>query len=75
MGGPIATKAFASILIGGLGSFAGAMVGGIFEGIAEVIFASLVTPTYKDIFIFIILVVFLVVRPGGIFRASISEKV
>jgi hypothetical protein len=32
-------------------------------------------PTYKDVFIFAILVAFLVLRPRGIFSAEISEKV
>ncbi|MDI6600761.1 MAG: branched-chain amino acid ABC transporter permease [Thermoanaerobacteraceae bacterium] len=75
MGGLLAIKAFAAALIGGLGSFGGALVGGIIIGIAEVFFATLVTSTYKDVFIFAVLIAFLMIRPGGIFRADISEKV
>lgn len=75
MGGLIAIKAFAAVLIGGLGSFGGALVGGIIVGIAEVLFSTLVVSTYKDVFIFAVLIVFLMIRPGGIFRAEISEKV
>ncbi len=75
MGGLIAIKAFAAVLIGGLGSFAGALAGGAIVGIIEVLFATLVVSTYKDVFIFIVLIVFLLVRPGGIFKADISEKV
>ncbi len=74
-GGMIAIKAFAAVLIGGLGSFSGALVGGIAVGITEMVFATLLAPTYKDVFIFIVLAIFLVLRPGGIFRAQISEKV
>jgi len=75
MGGLIAIKAFTAVLVGGLGSFAGALVGGIIIGIIEVFFATLVVSTYKDVFIFAVLIVFLLVRPGGIFKAEISEKV
>jgi len=75
MGGPVALKAFAAVLIGGLGSFAGALIGGVIVGIAEVVFATVVVPTYKDVFIFVILIAFLLIRPRGIFSAEISEKV
>jgi len=75
MGGLLAIKAFAAVLIGGLGSFAGAMVGGVIIGVAEVLFATLVVSTYKDVFIFAVLIAFLLIRPGGIFKADISEKV
>ncbi len=75
MGGPVALKAFAAVLIGGLGSFAGALIGGAIVGIAEVVFATVVVPTYKDVFIFVILIAFLLIRPRGIFSAEISEKV
>jgi len=75
MGGLLAIKAFAAVLIGGLGSFAGALVGGAIVGVTEVIFAATFASTYKDVFIFLVLIIFLLVRPGGIFRAQISEKV
>jgi len=75
MGGLIGLKAFAVVLIGGLGSFAGALIAGILVGVAEVVFATVVVSTYKDVFIFIILIIFLLFRPGGIFSANISEKV
>jgi len=75
MGSLVGLKAFAAVLIGGLGSFAGALVGGVIVGIAEVIFATVAVPTYKDVFIFAILIAFLLLRPRGIFSAEISEKV
>jgi branched-chain amino acid transport system permease protein len=75
MGSLVSLKAFAAVLIGGLGSFAGALVGGVIVGVAEVVFATVAVPTYKDVFIFAILVAFLILRPRGIFSAEISEKV
>jgi len=75
MGSIVALKAFAAVLIGGLGSFAGALLGGVIIGVAEVVFATVVVPTYKDVFIFLILIAFLLFRPRGIFSSEISEKV
>jgi len=75
MGSIVALKAFAAVLIGGLGSFAGALLGGVIIGVAEVVFATVVVPTYKDVFIFVILIAFLLFRPRGIFSSEISEKV
>jgi branched-chain amino acid transport system permease protein len=75
MGSLVSLKAFAAVLIGGLGSFAGALLAGVIVGIAEVVFATLVVSTYKDVFIFVILILFLLIRPRGIFSANISEKV
>lgn len=75
MGGMIAVKAMAAVLIGGLGSFGGALLGGVAVGIAETVFAALINPAYRDIFIFGVLVLFLLFRPGGVFRAQVTEKV
>ena len=75
MGGLVVLKAFAAVLIGGLGSFAGALVGGTIVGVAEVVFATVAVSTYKDVFIFLIMIAFLLVRPRGIFSAEITEKV
>ena len=75
MGGMLQMKAMAAVVIGGLGSFSGALVGGIAVGVSEAIFATLVNPAYRDIFVFGVLVFFLLFRPGGIFRAQVSEKV
>lgn len=75
MGGTIAVKTMAAVLIGGLGSFGGALIGGVSVGIAETLFASLIDPAYRDIFVFGVLMMFLIFRPGGIFRAQVSEKI
>jgi len=75
MGGLIAVKAMAAVLIGGLGSFSGALIGGVAVGISETLFAAMVSPAYRDVFIFSILVLFLLFRPGGIFNAQVTEKI
>lgn len=75
MGGMIGVKAMAAVLIGGLGSFGGALIGGVAVGIGETLFASLLSPAYRDVFVFLVLVLFLLFKPGGIFRAYVGEKV
>lgn len=75
MGSIIAVKSMAAVLIGGLGSFAGALIGGVAVGVSETIFAAFISPAYRDVFVFSVLVLFLLFKPGGIFRADVAEKV
>ncbi len=74
MGSTIALKAFAATIIGGFGDVAGAIVGGLALGIIETFGAAYISVPYKDGFGFIVLVVFLLVRPQGIFGERIREK-
>ena len=74
MGGPVALKAFAATIIGGFGSVPGAILGGIFVGLTEILGASYVSSTYKDGFSFLLMVLFLLLRPQGIFGERIAER-
>jgi len=74
MGDPIALKAFAAAIIGGFGSVYGAILGGAFVGLAEILGAAYVTSTYKDALVFLLMVAFLLVRPQGIFGERISQR-
>jgi branched-chain amino acid transport system permease protein len=74
MGDPIALKAFAAAIIGGFGSVAGALLGGFAVGLAEIFGATYVSSIYKDALVFLLMIVFLVVRPQGIFGERISER-
>ena len=68
----VALKGFCTGVIGGFGSYPGAIVGGILIGLLEQ-FSILFVPTiYKDIVAFIVMIVFLLVRPGGIVQAKKS---
>jgi branched-chain amino acid transport system permease protein len=51
------------------------LIGGVAVGISETLFAAMVSPAYRDVFIFSILVLFLLFRPGGIFNAQVTEKI
>lgn len=74
MGSSIALKAFAASIIGGFGDVKGAIVGGLALGLIETFGAAYVSVPYKDAFAFLVLFVFLLVRPQGIYGEPISEK-
>jgi branched-chain amino acid transport system permease protein len=60
-------KAFAIIILGGLGSIPGAVVGGLAYGIAEQSTIFFVNGIWADAVAFAVLIVVLVFRPNGIF--------
>jgi branched-chain amino acid transport system permease protein len=70
MGSIPAVKAFAIIILGGLGSIPGAIIGGLIYGIAENGAAYFLGGIWKDAISFIILIVVLVIRPTGLFGES-----
>lgn len=59
-------RAFTVIVIGGLGSIQGAVVGGIVLGIAEELGAKWFGPQYRDVVVFVMLAAVLAARPEGI---------
>lgn len=66
----VALKGFCAGVIGGFGSYPGAIVGGILIGLLEQ-FSILFVPTiYKDVVAFVVMIVFLLLRPSGIVRAK-----
>lgn len=70
MGSIPAVKAFAVIILGGLGSIPGAVIGGLIFGIAENLAAYTLGGVWKDAVTFIILIIVLIIRPTGIFGES-----
>ena len=74
MGSTIALKAFAATIIGGFGDVTGAIIGGLALGIIETMGAAYVSVPYKDGFAFLVLVLFLVFRPQGLFGERVAEK-
>jgi branched-chain amino acid transport system permease protein len=65
-----AVKAFAIVIIGGLGSIPGAIIGGLIYGIAENFAIITLGGAWKDAISFIILILVLIVKPTGIFGES-----
>lgn len=60
-------KAFAIIILGGLGSIPGAVVGGLLYGIAENTAVYFLGGIWQDAIAFALLIIVLVVRPTGLF--------
>jgi len=58
---------FAAIILGGKGSIAGALAGGLVLGIAQQVSTAWLLPTYKPAVAFIIMILVLLFRPKGIF--------
>ena len=65
-----AIKAFSIIILGGLGSIPGAIVGGLLYGIAENGAAYFLGGIWKDSISFLILIIVLIFRPTGLFGES-----
>jgi branched-subunit amino acid ABC-type transport system permease component len=59
-------KGLIAMMIGGLGSIPGAIVGGLVLGVIEVHSQSLFGPQVRDLAAYFVLFVLLVLRPGGI---------
>lgn len=71
-------KAFVAAVIGGFGSLAGAVLGAYVLGFAEIFLIGFLPPelsSYRDAFVFILLILVLLVRPHGILGSSEREKV
>jgi branched-chain amino acid transport system permease protein len=70
-------KAFVAAVIGGVGSIGGAMLGGYVLGLAEVLLVGLLPPEYsgyRNVFVFAILIVILLVMPNGLLGRSTEER-
>jgi branched-chain amino acid transport system permease protein len=74
MGG-ITTKAFVAAVIGGLGSLPGAVVGSLILGLAEMLTAGFISSQMRDLVVFSMLVVMLLVKPAGFFGKQINDKI
>ncbi|RFA10704.1 ABC transporter permease [Subtercola boreus] len=63
----IGLTAFVAATLGGLGSLVGAVVGGFVLGILEAFGIHFFGDTARQIIVFVVLIVVLIVRPGGLF--------
>jgi branched-chain amino acid transport system permease protein len=67
MGDLAAAKAFAIVILGGLGSIPGATAGGFILALAEELGAGYVSSGYRDAMGFLLIIVILLFRPTGLF--------
>lgn len=68
-------KAFVAAVLGGIGNIPGAVLGGFLMGLAESLVTWLGYSQYKDAVAFVVLIIVLLFRPGGILGSSKVEKV
>jgi branched-chain amino acid transport system permease protein len=67
MGNAALLKGFITVVLGGLGSFEGAILGGVILGTAESISVILFSSEWKDVVAFSIFILVLIIRPSGLF--------
>ncbi|BCL74713.1 branched-chain amino acid ABC transporter permease [Jeongeupia sp. HS-3] len=68
-------KAFTAAVLGGIGSLPGAMLGGLIIGLIESFWSAYLSPEYKDVATFVLLILVLMFRPSGLLGRPEVEKV
>lgn len=68
-------KAFVAAVVGGIGNIRGAMLGGMLIGLLEQLGSAYMGPEYRDLYVFGLLILVLLLRPGGILGKNVVEKV
>lgn len=74
MGAAINSKAFTAAVLGGFGNIPGAIVGGLLLGIVENLAGGFFSSQFKDAVSFIILILIIMFKPGGLFDAGPGRK-
>jgi branched-chain amino acid transport system permease protein len=68
-------KAFVAAVIGGIGNVRGAVLGGFVIAAVEQFGAFYLSSNYRDVYVFALLILILLVRPSGLLGSPIQEKV
>ncbi|MEN2998331.1 MAG: branched-chain amino acid ABC transporter permease [Brevinematia bacterium] len=68
-------KAFTSAVVGGIGSIPGAVLGGFLIGIFEIFAETYISSAYKDVIVYSILILTLLLKPEGILGEKMTEKI
>ncbi|MFP4000131.1 MAG: branched-chain amino acid ABC transporter permease, partial [Desulfobacterales bacterium] len=67
MGAILGMKAFIIVILGGMGSIPGAIIGGYILGLIEALGGGYISADYKDVFAFGALILILAIKPTGLF--------
>jgi branched-chain amino acid transport system permease protein len=70
MGEALGLKGISAMVVGGMGNIWGAIAGGLFIGLAEVVSIDRLGADFVDISVYGLLLLILIVRPTGIFGAA-----
>jgi branched-chain amino acid transport system permease protein len=68
-------KGFVAAVVGGIGNVRGAVLGGFVIAFVEQFGALYASPHFRDVYVFGLLIVILLVRPTGLLGTSAVEKV
>jgi branched-chain amino acid transport system permease protein len=68
-------KAFIAAVVGGIGDVTGAMLGGLLIGLIEFFGVQYLSSSYRDLYVFAVLILVLLIRPSGLLGKSTVEKV
>ncbi len=71
----IGLKVFPVVILGGLDSIGGAIIGGLIIGLLETFTGGYISPGLRDVVPYIVLVVILLVKPYGLFGLKEIERV
>ena len=66
VGEGLVVKGFAVLILGGLGSIPGAIIGGIVLGVSETLAAGFISSSYKDVIAFLVMIFVMLFRPEGL---------
>ena len=70
MGDMAALKSFAIVILGGMGNFTGAALGGFLLALVEELGAGYISSGYRDGMGFLIIIVVLIFKPTGLFARA-----
>ena len=68
-------KAWMAAIWGGIGSLKGSIIGAMVLGFSEIFVSAYISSAYKDVFVWLIFIVFILIRPKGMFPAEVAEKI
>ena len=72
VGNVFQTRAFIVVVLGGLGSVPGALVGGIIIGLIETVAAQFMTASVTSVLIYLVFLIVLFVKPSGLFGTHLD---
>ncbi len=73
MGEQVELKGLAAIILGGMGSVVGSVVGGFILGLAEVLSVAVGGSNWSDAVAFVVLFIMLLIRPNGLFGSRAAR--